>query len=66
MIIATRKGTRPVSRFRCLTLAVSRRAMDGTRMPQSYHWRGRLHCFVRRGFGADPGPTSCCSPYATN
>ena len=30
-----------------LTPAVSRRAMYGTRKPQSYHWRGRLHCFVR-------------------
>jgi len=34
---------------RHLTLAVSRRAMYGTRMPQSDHWRGRLHCFVRPG-----------------
>ena len=31
-----------------LTLAVSRRALNGTRRPQSYHWRGRLHCVVRR------------------
>jgi len=30
-----------------LTLAVSRRAMDDTRMLQSCrHWRARLHCFV--------------------
>ena len=29
---------------------MSRRAMEGTRVPKSYHWRGRLHCFVRPGF----------------
>ena len=30
-----------------LTLAVSRRALDDTCMPQSCHWRGRLHCVVQ-------------------
>ena len=38
-----------------LTPAVSRRALDGTRLPQSSHWRGRLHCFVR------PGPRVLCA-----
>ena len=32
---------------RGLTLAVSRRATQDSRMRKSYHWRGRLQCFVR-------------------
>jgi hypothetical protein len=34
---------------RTLTLAVSRRALHSTRMPQSSHWRGRLQCLARPG-----------------
>jgi hypothetical protein len=30
-----------------LTPAVSRRALHDTRLPQRYHWRGRLQCDVR-------------------
>jgi len=35
----------PATRSR--TPAVSRRALNGTRRPQSSHWRGRLQCVVR-------------------
>src|SRR5262249_14566524 len=35
------------------TPAVSRRALDGTRRPQSYHWRGRL---PGRAGWSPPGP----------
>jgi len=47
-----------------LTPAVSRRAVYGTRMPQSCHWRGRLHCFVRPGVHARPAPSPRLFPPA--
>ena len=61
-----------VSIDRCLTLAVSRRAMSGLPQGTSHPWRGRLQCVVRwggtrRALGTSPRSQGARrSPYATD